>query len=105
MISVGTVSAVAGIVLVAAVLQRAVGFGFALLAVPLMAFVVPTKSAVIIVFLNGSVICAWLSLRLRREIERPTVRRLGLGAIVGAPIGVIILSVISATALFGSFLE
>ena len=92
-------AAIAGIVFVAAALQRAVGFGFALLAVPLMAFVVPTKSAVVIVFLNGTVTCAWLALRLRRHIEWPTARRLGLGAIVGAPIGVIILSVISATTL------
>ena len=99
MISVGTVAAIAGIVFVAAVLQRAVGFGFALLAVPLMAFVVPTKSAVVIVFLNGTVTCAWLTLRLRRQIEWPTARRLGLGAIVGAPIGVIILSAIAASTL------
>lgn len=99
MISVGTVAAIAGIVFIAAALQRAVGFGFALLAVPLMAFVVPTKSAVVIVFLNGTVTCAWIALRLRRRIEWPTTRRLGLGAIVGAPIGVIILSVISATTL------
>jgi uncharacterized membrane protein YfcA len=98
-IPVGTVAAVAGIVFVAAALQRAVGFGFALLAVPLMAFVVPTKSAVVIVFLNGTVICAWLTVRLRRQIGWPTTRRLGLGAIVGAPIGVIILSVVSATTL------
>lgn len=99
MISVGTVAAVAGIVFVAAALQRAVGFGFALLAVPLLAFVVPTKSAVVIVFLNGTVICAWLAVHLRQEIEWPTTRRLGLGAVVGAPIGVIILSIVSATTL------
>jgi uncharacterized protein len=98
-ISVGTVTAVAGIVFIAATLQRAVGFGFALLAVPLLAFVVPTKSAVVIVFLNGTVICAWLTVRLRQEIDRQTTRRLGLGAIVGAPIGVIILTIVSATTL------
>jgi len=98
-ISIGTVAAIAGIVFAAAALQRAVGFGFALLAVPLMAFVVPTKSAVVIVFLNGTVTCVWLALRLRRHIEWPTARRLGLGAIVGAPLGVVILSVVSATTL------
>ncbi len=99
MITAGTVFVAAGIVFVAATLQRAVGFGFALLAVPLLAFVVPTKSAVVIVFLNGTVICAWLAVRLHREIERPTARRLGLGAICGAPIGVIILTIVSATTL------
>jgi len=98
-ITVGIVAAVAGIVFVAAALQRAVGFGFALFAVPLMAFVVPTKSAVVIVFLNGTITCAWLAVRLRRQIEWPTARRLGIGAIVGAPLGVVILSVVSATTL------
>ena len=60
---------------------------------------IPTKSAVVIVILNGTIVCAWLSVRLRRQIEWSTTRRLGLGAIVGAPIGVVILSVVSATAL------
>lgn len=99
MVSVGSVAAIAGIVFTSAALQRAVGFGFTLLAVPLMAFVVPTKSAVVIVFLNGTVTSGCIALRLRRRIEWPTTRRLGLGAVVGAPIGVIILSVISVDAL------
>jgi uncharacterized protein len=98
-ISVGTVTTIVGIVFVAAALQRAVGFGFALLAVPLMAFVVPTKSAVVIVFLTSTVTCAWVALHLRRQIEWPTTRRLGLGAFIGAPIGVIIISAISANTL------
>ena len=99
MISVDTTADVAGIVFAAATLQRAVGFGFALLAVPLMAFVVPTKSAVVIVFLDGTVISAWLAIRLRRRIDWSTTRRLGLGAVVGAPIGVVVLSLVSAVVL------
>ena len=99
MITIGTVVAVAGIIFAAAALQRAVGFGFALLAVPLLAFVVPTKSAVVIVFLNGTVTCAWLAIRLRRYTEWTITRRLGVGAVAGAPVGVIILSVTSAATL------
>ena len=99
MISIGTIAAVAGIVFAASAVQRAVGFGFALFAVPLMAFVVPTKSAVVIVFLNGAVTCAWLAVRLRRRIDGPTTRRLGFGTVLGAPVGVVILSVVSATTL------
>jgi len=98
-LSIGAVAAMAGIVFAAAALQRAVGFGFALLAVPLMAFVVPTKSAVVVIFLNGTVTCAWLAVRLRHRIEWSTARRLGTGAVLGAPIGVFILSVISAATL------
>ena len=98
-ISVGTVTTIVGIVFIAAALQRAIGFGFALLAVPLMAFVVPTKSAVLIVFLTATVTCAWVALDLRRQIEWPTTRRLGLGAIIGAPIGVMIISAVSGDTL------
>ncbi len=99
MVTLGTVTAVAGIVFVAAALQRAVGFGFALLAVPLLAFVVPTKSAVIIIFLNGTVTCAWLAFRFRQHIEWDVARPLGTAAIVGAPVGVVILDAISAGTL------
>lgn len=99
MISFATAAEVALIVFVAAALQRAVGFGFALLAVPLMAFVVPTKSAVVIVFLTGSVTSVWLALRLVHRIEWRTARRLGAGAVVGAPVGVVILSLVSAMSL------
>lgn len=99
MISFATSAEVALIVFVAAALQRAVGFGFALLAVPLMAFVVPTKSAVVIVFLTGSVTSVWLALRLVHHIEWRTARRLGAGSVVGAPVGVVILSLVSAMSL------
>jgi uncharacterized membrane protein YfcA len=99
MISSGTAAEVAVIVFVAAALQRAVGFGFALLAVPLVAFVVPTKSAVVIIFLTGSVTSIWLAVRLVHRIEWGTTRRLGAGAVVGAPFGVVILSLVAASTL------
>ncbi|MGB7050734.1 MAG: sulfite exporter TauE/SafE family protein [Acidimicrobiales bacterium] len=99
MVTLGTIAATSCIVLVAAALQRAVGFGFALLAVPLMAFVVPTKSAVVIVFLNGTVTSTWLLIRLRHQVEWHTTRLLGAGTVVGAPAGVVILTVVSAMTL------
>jgi hypothetical protein len=98
-VTLSTIAATSAIVLVAAALQRAVGFGDALLAVPLMAFVVPTKSAVIIAFLNGTVTSAWLLIRFRQQVEWHTTRLLGAGTVVGAPAGVVILSVVSAMAL------
>ncbi|HVC71566.1 MAG TPA: sulfite exporter TauE/SafE family protein [Acidimicrobiales bacterium] len=98
-ITLGSVGAVGSVVFASAILQRAVGFGFALLAVPLLAFVVPTKSAVVIVFLNGTLTCAWLTLRLHRDAEWSTVRQLGAGALIGAPVGVVVLRFISAGVL------
>ena len=99
MLTLGTTGAVAGVVFLSAILQRAVGFGFALLAVPLMAFVVPTKSAVVIVFLNGWITSLWLAVRLRHMIDWRAARPLGSGCVVGAPLGVVILSAVSANAL------
>jgi uncharacterized membrane protein YfcA len=99
MLTLGTVIAVSGIVLVAAVLQRAVGFGDALLAVPLMTFLIPTKSAVVVAFLMGTATTAWLLLRFWPQVEWRTTRLLGAGTAIGAPVGVVILSVASAVAL------
>jgi len=98
-ISIGTAAATAGIVLGSAVLQRAVGFGFALFAVPLMAFVLPTKSAVVVAFLTGSAISAWLTVRLRADIVWSVARRLGAGTALGAPIGVVVLRAVPAETL------
>ena len=99
MLSIGTVMAIAGIVFFSALLQRAVGFGFALIAVPLAAFVVPTKSAIVIVFMSGWVTSAWLAVRLRRSIEWPTAQRLAIGCVCSAPVGVVILRLVPANAL------
>lgn len=98
-ISVVDAVAVAGIIFVAASLQRVVAFGFALIAVPLLAFVVPTKSAVVILFLNGTITSSWLAVHLRHEIEWGTTRRLSTGMAIGAPFGVVVLSELSSGTL------
>jgi uncharacterized protein len=99
MLTVGVVAASSAIVVAAAIVQRAVGFGFALFAVPLMAFVLPTKSAVVVVFLIGSLTSIWVALHLRSSIDWSMTRWLGAGAVVGAPFGVIVLALVSADVL------
>jgi hypothetical protein len=99
MLTVGTVAAVLAIVLVATVIQRVVGFGDALFAVPLLSFAVPFKSAVVIVLLIGTVTTVWLLVRCWSQVEWRTTRLLGAGTIVGLPVGVVILSAVSAVAL------
>ena len=94
-----TVAAVCGIVFVASVLQRTVGFGFALLAVPLLTFAVPAKSAVVIALIDGTATGMWMLLHLRRQVEPEATRRLGIGAVLGAPVGVLVLLVIAPDAL------
>lgn len=82
----------AAIVFGASVAQRAVGFGSALIAVPLLAFVIPTKSAVVVGFLQGWGLSVFVATRLRHEIRWPAARRLSIGTVVGAPLGVVVLS-------------
>ena len=95
MLTPATVAAVGAVVFGAALLQRTVGFGFALLAVPLLTFVVPSKTTVVVTLIDGTVTSAWLLVRLRREVEPVAARRLGTGAVLGAPLGVLVLAVIS----------
>ena len=99
MLTLGVVAASSSIVLAASVVQRAVGFGFALFAVPLMAFVVPTKTAVVVVFLIGGLTSPWVAVRLRSQIDWSTARHLGAGVVVGAPLGVVVLALVSAGTL------
>lgn len=99
MLSLGVVVALSAVVFGATVVQRSVGFGFALFAVPLMTFVLPTKSAVVVVFLIGSLTSIWVAVRLRTGIDWPSTRRLGAGVVVGAPLGVVVLALVSAETL------
>ena len=94
-----TVAAVCGIVFVASLLQRTVGFGFALLAVPLLTFAVPATSAVVIALLDGTATSAWLLVHLRREVVVEPARRLAVAAVLGAPVGVVVLRVITPDGL------
>ena len=92
-------AAVCGIVFAAAVLQRTVGFGFALLAVPLLTFVVPAKAAVVVALLVGTATSSWLLVHLRHDVDPVPARRLGIGAVLGAPVGVVILRIIAPDSL------
>ena len=89
--SVPVVLWVAGSVFVAALVQQLSGFGFALLAVPLLSVAIGPKEAVAVTTgagLASSGVMAWT---LRAGIERPELRRMLVGAAIGLPIGVVIL--------------
>ncbi len=72
--------------------QTVTGFGFSLLAVPIMSMAVPTELAVVIsatlsTFTSGGQ--AWTE---RHHGDRPTIKRLVLSAFVGMPLGLVILT-------------
>ena len=87
----GVLAVLAVIALAAGFVQSTAGFGFALLAVPLMALVVPPQTAVVIVFLHGTVSSLLTAGRHQGHIDRTETWRLSTGAIVAMPLGALIL--------------
>jgi uncharacterized protein len=90
---------VAVVVFAAAMVQTTTGFGFALLAVPLLSLVVPTETAVVISASLGLVTIAGLAVKERAHGDRVAIRRMLLGAMVGAPLGLLVLEVVSSRQL------
>ncbi|MCB9372294.1 MAG: sulfite exporter TauE/SafE family protein [Microthrixaceae bacterium] len=85
------VIAVCAAVFVAAGTQQLAGFGYALMAVPLLSLVVGTKDAVALSSLSGLAGTGLMAIRLRHRTDRPVVKRLLLGAVVGMPLGIVVL--------------
>ena len=89
--------AVIVIICIAAVLQSISGFGFSLLAMPLLSIFVDIQDAVVIATLCGIFTNA---VHLRNDfqfVERSIARRISLSALIGMPLGVVVLTVFSAT--------
>ncbi len=80
------------IIFFAALLQTTSGFGFALLAMPLVALVIGVKAAAPLVALVGFTLYAVNLVRYRRGFEWRVVRPLALTAALGVPLGVWALS-------------
>lgn len=86
-------------IFVAAYVQILAGFGFALLAMPIMTIAVPVQQAVVVSTLLGALSTAWQAWHLRRDADRLLVRRLVIAAFVGMPLGLFALNVVSDRAL------
>jgi hypothetical protein len=68
-------------------IQTLAGFGFGLLAVPLMILVIDLQSAVIILSIVGTLSNLLQSWQLRRDIDRVIAKRFIVASIFGAPFG------------------
>ena len=75
-------------IFVASFVQILAGFGFALLAMPIMTLAVPVERAVIVSTLLGILTSTWQFAHLRRDADMGLVRRLVAGAFVGMPLGI-----------------
>lgn len=93
------IAAVVFAVFVAATVQNAAGFGFALMCVPLMAVVVDTHVAVVISTILGmgsSTTQAWIG---RRDTDRVLARRMTLAALAGMPLGLLVFVLVDENVL------
>ncbi|MBO4207920.1 sulfite exporter TauE/SafE family protein [Micromonospora echinofusca] len=81
------------IVLVAAVAQAVSGFGFALVAVPLLAVTTDARTAVVAAALPSLALTLVTMLRERRHIRWRTTALVAASALLGAPLGLLLLVV------------
>ena len=89
--------AVTVIICIAAVLQSISGFGFSLLAMPLLSIFVDVQDAVVIATLCGIFTNAVHLKKDLQLVDQAIARRISLSALIGMPLGVVVLSVFSAT--------
>ena len=88
-LSAWVVAGIGAAVLLAAITQQVSGFGYALLAVPLLSILVGPKDAVAIATVSGATASALMAVRLRALADRPTLRACSAARVVGMPIGII----------------
>jgi uncharacterized membrane protein YfcA len=99
-VSTGLVIAALGL-LVAAIIQAATGFGFALVAGPVLYAVTEPAAAVALVLILGQVVNVLVLFgeRRRPEVDWSAVRPALAAAIPGLPVGALIVRVVSAMAM------
>jgi uncharacterized membrane protein YfcA len=86
---------VAGIVAVAALLQSASGFGFSLIAVPIISILVGAKVSVAATDTLAFAIILSLAASGRRHVQTRVLRVVTVAAVVGMPVGLWILTHVS----------
>ncbi len=87
-----TFAALCVIVLGAAAVRGLTGFGFAILAVPLMGLVIPPTQAVLLAIVLQMLIGPFGVAKAVGHIDRRLVSGVAMGAALGTPIGLLILS-------------
>jgi uncharacterized membrane protein YfcA len=85
------ICAVLGVILIAMVLRAVFGFGDAMFAIPLLAGLIGLDRGAPVLALAGTAIAALLLRERPSAIEKGTVLRLLLGAVLGVPLGLSLL--------------
>ena len=81
-----------GIVFLATVLQTTSGFGFALMAMPMVSLVVGVRAAAPLVAMAGFTLYAVNLVRYHRSLNRQELLRLAVPTAIGVPVGIWMLS-------------
>jgi uncharacterized membrane protein YfcA len=84
--------AIGAIFAVAAGAQAASGFGFALLAVPLLSVLVGPTTAVVAMAVAGFVLQAFMAVRDHSDVRRTTVSVVVVAALAGMPLGLLVIT-------------
>lgn len=87
------------IVLAASILQTSTGFGFSIIATPLLLLLFAPETAIQLNLILSIVISLALLLKMFADINLAIVKRLAMGSIIGAPIGVMFLTLVAADVL------
>ena len=90
----GQILAVVGAVFFASFVQAIAGFGFGLMAMPLMTLAIAPSRAVVVSTLVGIFITTWQSFAMRADAARPVVKRMTIGAYLGMPLGLVVLTTV-----------
>ncbi len=98
-LGVGDLVMVAAIVGFSACAQMVSGFGFALMAVPMMGLVIDLKTAVVVSTICGTASNTYQAIFDRRHRDDDLVRVLLLASFVGMPIGLLVLKRVSVPTL------
>ena len=80
------------VVAIASAAQALSGFGFALIATPVVAVLAGPREAIVWLTMVGLLLVAQLSLRGRGHVDRPTVLVMTVAAILGMPLGLLVLT-------------
>jgi uncharacterized membrane protein YfcA len=80
------------VVAIASAAQALSGFGFGLIATPIVAVLAGPRAAVVGLTMVGLLLVAQLSLRGRGHVDRPTVLVMTVAAILGMPLGLLVLT-------------
>jgi uncharacterized membrane protein YfcA len=93
-VTTGELVVVAVAVFAAITVYMVAGFGFSLLAMPLMTFAIPVEEAVVVAVLLAIMSTGHQAVTHRAHVRRPLAARLALASFVGMPFGLVALNVV-----------